>query len=128
VARARENTKDYTNALAGYASVTASTATGVAARAQLRIGHCLMALKKFADAAKAFLAVPYTYNYPEYNAEAWYQSGLAYAAAKQPAEAAKSLGQVIKEHPKSKWAEEAKKQLPAIKEQLAALKNAKKKT
>jgi tetratricopeptide (TPR) repeat protein len=128
VARARENTKDYTNALAGYASVTANTATGVAARAQLRIGHCLMALKKFADAAKAFLAVPYTYNYPEYNAEAWYESGLAYAAAKQPAEAAKSLGQVIKEHPKSKWAEEAKKQLPAIKEQLAALKNAKKKT
>ena len=127
MARARENTKDYTNAITGYASVTANTAAGVAARAQLRIGHCRMALKEYAEAAKAFLAVPYTYNYPENNAEAWYQSGLAYEAAKQLDDAAKSLGQVIREHPKSKWATEAGKKLPAIKEQLAALRKTKRK-
>ena len=115
VAWARENAKEYNYAMPGYADLTTKTATGVAARAQIRIGHCQMAQKKFPEAAKAFLVVPYTYNYPEYSAQAWYESGRAYIAMKQPAEAEKSWKQVVKDYPKSKWAEEAKKQLSTIK-------------
>ena len=110
-----ENTKDYANALTSYTDLTRKTATGVAAKAQIRIGHCQMAQKKFPEAAVAFLLVPYTYNYPEYSAEAWYKSGRAYIAMKQPAEAEKSWRQVVRSYPKSKWAEEAGKQLAAIK-------------
>ncbi|MDP6543896.1 MAG: tetratricopeptide repeat protein [Phycisphaerae bacterium] len=124
---ARENSKDYTNAVPGYASVTANTAAGVAARAQLRLGHCYMALKKYPEAARAFLAVPYTYNYPEYNAQAWYESGVAYIATKQPVDADKSLQQVLKNYPKSKWAAEAKKLLPEVKKLSLAIEAAKKK-
>ena len=119
-ARAFENTKDYVNALTSYAAVTAKTATGVGAKAQLRTGYCQMAQKKYAEAVKAFLIVPYTYNYPEYSAQAWYESSRAYLALKQPTEAERSVRQVVKNYPKSKWAAEAQKLLPEIKKLLPA--------
>ncbi|MBL7220103.1 MAG: tetratricopeptide repeat protein [Phycisphaerae bacterium] len=124
---AYENAKDYANALTSYAAVTAKTATGVGAKAQLRIGYCQMAQKQYAEAAKAFLVVPYTYNYPEYSEQAWYESGRAYAAMKQPAEASRSLQQLLKNYPKSKYATEAKKLLPEIEKLQAELRKTKKK-
>ncbi|MDP6634736.1 MAG: tetratricopeptide repeat protein [Phycisphaerae bacterium] len=111
---ARENSKDYTNAVSYYGTLTTRTAAAVAARARLRIGYCYMAQKKYAEAAKAFLVVPYTYNYPECTAEAWCQAGIAQAAMKTPDDAARSWKQVIKDHPKSKWAQQAQKQLSQL--------------
>jgi len=111
---ARENSKDYTSAMSIYADLTTKTATGVGAKAQLRIGYCQMVQKKYPEAAKAFMVVPYTYNYADCSAEAWYQSGAALLAAKKPADAEKSWTQLIKDYPKSKWAEQAKKQLSQL--------------
>ena len=119
---AREKANDFTNATAGYASVIANTSTAVAAKAQLRIGYCYLAQKKYVEAAKAFLVVPYTYGYADHSATAWYQAGLAHIAAKNLSEAEKTLEQLLRNHPKSKHVEDAKKQLTEIKKQLAELK------
>jgi cellulose synthase operon protein C len=111
---ARENSKDYSNAMSYYAALTTKTATEVGAKAQLRLGYCQMIQKKYPEAASAFMVIPQTYNYPDISVEAWYQSGVAYAAMKKPADAEKSWKQLVKDYPKSKWAEQAKKQLELL--------------
>ncbi|MBT3200369.1 MAG: tetratricopeptide repeat protein [Phycisphaerales bacterium] len=113
-ARARENSNDYDNARIIYADITAKTATIIAAQAKLRIGYCNAIQKKYPEAVKAFLSVPYTYNYPECSAEALYQAGAAQLTAKLPDQAAKSWTQLIKDYPKSKWASQGQKQLSLL--------------
>ena len=55
----------YDEAVAAYQQVIAATQAEVAAKAQVQIGQCRLAQKKYAEAANAFLVVPYTYDYPE---------------------------------------------------------------
>jgi TolA-binding protein len=108
------NKKDYDNAVNFFTQVTSATATETAARAQFQIGQCRLEQKRYDDAATAFLVVPFTYDYPEWTAAALCEAGRAYADAKQTRQAEKWLRRVIKNHPKSKWAEVAQKQLDAL--------------
>ncbi|MDP6047054.1 MAG: tetratricopeptide repeat protein [Phycisphaerae bacterium] len=112
--KARERGKDYTNAIQEYNVVIANTVSALAARAQLRIGYCNAIQKKYAEAARAFLAIPMTYSYPEYNAEAWYKAGAAQVAMQKPDQAAISWKQLIRYYPESKWAQQAKAQLSKL--------------
>src|SRR5262249_18748438 len=53
-----------------YKQVISRTATETGAKAQLQIGLCKMAQKKYQEAANALLAVPFTFDYPELSAAA----------------------------------------------------------
>jgi len=108
---ARENSNDLTNALSVYASITTKTFCRSAARSQLRIGHCYLKQKKYPEAAKAFMVVPYTYNYPDICAEAWFQAGVAHLQSKKTAEAENAWKQLLRYHPESKLNAQAKELL-----------------
>jgi len=101
--------------VAAYAQVTRRTAAEVAARAQLQIGLCRLEQGRFDEALTALLAVPLTYDYPDLNAPAWCEAARAYLAKKNPGEAANLLQKVVKDYPKSPWAEVARKRLGEIK-------------
>ena len=106
--------KQHDNAVRAYSEVTRRTAAEVAARAQLQIGLCRLEQKRYPEAAKALLVVPFTYGYARWSAPAWCEAGRAYMAMKQPAEAARMWKRVIKDYPTSRWAEAARKRLSEI--------------
>jgi TolA-binding protein len=117
-ASAAKNVQEYDNAVNVYAQVTSATATEVAARAQFQIGLCRLAQERYAEAADAFLVVPFTYDYPEWNAAALCEAARAYAEEKKdrkPHKAEKLLRRVIREHGKSPWAKVASKRLKELK-------------
>jgi TolA-binding protein len=110
-----QNQQQYDNAVNAYAQVTAATATEVAAKAQLQIGLCRLEQKRHADAAKDLLIVPFTYDYPEWNAVALCEAARAFRELKQPDQAEKLLKRVIRDHPESKWAKVAQERLDELK-------------
>ena len=65
---ALQNQGRFDEAIAAYTQVTNLTATELAAQAQLNIGLCRMAQKKYPEAATALLVVPFTYDYPHLSA------------------------------------------------------------
>ena len=67
----------YDEAVNVYTQVTGAVATELAARAQLNIGLCRLAQKRYADAATALLVVPFTYDYPELSALALLEAARA---------------------------------------------------
>ncbi|MBE3070715.1 MAG: tetratricopeptide repeat protein, partial [Planctomycetes bacterium] len=109
-----QSQKQHDNAVGTYVQVTRRTAAEVAARAQLQIGLCRLEQNKVDEALQALLAVPMTYDYPDLSAAAWCEAARAYVAKKQPAEATGLLQKVVKDHPKSPWAEVARKRLAEI--------------
>jgi TolA-binding protein len=110
-----QNQNQHDNACNAYAEVTRRTAAEVAARAQLQIGLCRLAQKRFPDAAKELLAVPFTYGYPEHSAAALCEAGQAYLEQKKPDESRKVWDDVVKNYPGSQWAETARQRLAALK-------------
>jgi TolA-binding protein len=112
---ALQNQKQFDPAVNAYAQVVAGTATELAARAQLQIGLCRLEQKRHAEAANAFLVVPFTYDYPELSAAALVEAARAHVEMKQNAAAEKLLQRVIKDHGQSKWAEVARERLEALK-------------
>jgi len=104
LAQAAQMQKQYDVAAALYAEVTKRTTSEVAAKAQIQIGLCRMEQQKYADAAQAFLLVPYTYDYPDWYGAAWCEAARAHMAMKQTAQAAKLWQRVLKEQPASRWA------------------------
>ena len=112
---ALQNLKQFDPAVAAYTEVVRRTAAESAARAQLQIGLCRLEQKRQADAAKALLAVVYTYDYPDCSAAASCEAARAYLEMNQPAEARNWCQRVIKEWPKSTWADVARKRLTEIK-------------
>lgn len=98
-----------------YAEVVKRTVSIHGARAQLQIGLCRLEQKNWAEAAKALLAVPYTYDYPELNGVALCQAAQACVGLNRPEEAAKLWARVVKEHPGTEWAKAAEQGLAAIK-------------
>ncbi len=110
-----QNLKQPDNAVAAYTQVTRRTVAEVAARAQLQIGLCRLDQGRHDEALVALLAVPLTYDYPDLNAPAWCEAARAYLAKKNPGEAANLLQRVVKDYPKSQWAEVARKRLGEIK-------------
>lgn len=109
-----QHQNQHDNAVNAYGEVTRNTAALVAARAQLQIGRCRLAQKRFPDAARELLIVPYTYDYPEPSAAALWEAGHAHLEMKQAAEAAKLWQAVTKDYASSQWAEMAKQKLPTI--------------
>lgn len=112
---ALQNLNQLDNACNVYGEVIRGTAAEVAARAQLQIGLCRLAQKRFPEAAKELLVVPYTYDYPEISAAALCEAGQACFEQKQAAEAAKLWREVVQNYAASKWAEVAKQRLTTIK-------------
>jgi TolA-binding protein len=110
-----QNQKQYDNAVNGYAQVTAHTAQEIGAKAQLQIGLCRLEQKRYPEAATALLVVPFTYDYPELSAVALCEAGRTFVELKQPDQAEKLWQRVIKDHPKSKWADVARQRLEALK-------------
>lgn len=106
-----EKASQWDNAINTYTEVTHRTAAEVGARAQLQLGVCQLAAKRFPDAAKSLMVVPLTYDYPELTAAAQCEAARAFAEMKQNAEARKLLNRVVSDHPGSKWAEVAKERL-----------------
>ena len=111
---ARQNLKDYDNAVAAYSEVVTRTATELAAKAQLQIGLCRMAQKKPQEALQAFQVVYYTYDYPALTAGALCEAAKAQVELKQPDEAKKLLHRVIQENPQGAWNDLAKRQLAGL--------------
>ena len=111
--RAWQSQKQYDNAAKAYVLVTQRTASEWGARAQLQLGLCRLAQQRHAEAVKALVVVPYTYDYPELSAQAWCEAGRAHLAMKQPAEAARLWRRVMRDHAKSPWASTARKLLAA---------------
>ncbi|HYG74072.1 MAG TPA: tetratricopeptide repeat protein [Planctomycetota bacterium] len=97
-----------------FAEVTKRTAGEFAARAQLGMGKCRMAQKRWADAIKDLMLVP-VYENSEASAEALCEAGQAHLELKQNDEAKKVLETVVKDYAASKWAETAKKRLAGTK-------------
>ncbi len=113
---ALQNQKQYDAAVNWYTQVTAATATETAARAQFQIGLCRLEQKRYGDAATAFLVVPFTYDYPEWSAAALCEAARTLALDKKPRQAERLLRRVLKDHPKSKWAEVAQARLDELKD------------
>ncbi|KKK59754.1 hypothetical protein LCGC14_3031220, partial [marine sediment metagenome] len=111
VGQAWQSSKQYDNAVRAYSEVIAGTIAEVAAEAQLQIGLCRLAQKRYDQAVEALLIVPFTYGYPELGARAWCEAAGAYVQMKKPAEAVKLWRRVVKEFPGSGWAATARKRL-----------------
>lgn len=109
-----QNQNRHDQAVQAYSQVTSRTAAEVAARAQVQIGLARLDQKQYAEAAKALLLVPFTYDYPEVSALALCEASRAYLELKQPDEAAKVLDQVVRDYPQSRWTETAKERRKAV--------------
>jgi len=103
-------------AVKAFEAVIAATQSELAAKAQLRIGRCRMAQKKYPEAAVAFLVVPYTYDYPELARAAALEAAAAFVEDKKPEQAAKVLTKLMKDTPPaSDWHKAAKERLGQLK-------------
>jgi TolA-binding protein len=107
--------RQYDQAVNVYQQVVTGTPTETAAKAQLQIGLCRLEQKRYADAATALLAVPFTYDFPELSAVALLEASRAYQQLKQAEQAERLLRRVIRDHPRSRWAEAAQERLENLK-------------
>jgi TolA-binding protein len=112
---ALQNQKRFDEAVGAYQQVASGTATEIGAKAQLQIGLCRLEQKRFPEAATALLVVPFTYDYPEWNAAALVEAARTFGELKQNDQAVKLLQRVLRDYPESKWAEVAKERLASIK-------------
>src|SRR5260370_36447585 len=112
---ALQNMKRYDEAVNLYVQVTGAVTTELGAKAQLQIGLCRLEQKRHPEAATALLVVPFTYDYPEWNAVALCEAARAFTELKQRDQAEKLLRRVIRDHPESKWAGVAKERLELLK-------------
>jgi TolA-binding protein len=114
IAWAHQNQNQWDQAIAHYTQVANGIATELGARAQLNVGVCKLAQKKYAEATTALLAVPSTYDYPEINAQALVEAARACAENKQKDEAIKLLETVLRDYPGTDAVEAAKKHLAEL--------------
>jgi cellulose synthase operon protein C len=112
---AYQNQGQFDNAVNAYTQVVNSVATELGAKAQLNIGQCRFAQKRYPEATTALLVVPFTYDYPNLSALALIEAARALAEDKQPDQASKLLERVIRDHPETESAEVAKKRLEELK-------------
>jgi tetratricopeptide (TPR) repeat protein len=110
-----QNQAQFDNAVNWYSQVTANVVTELAARAQLNIGLCRLAQKRYPEASSALLVVPFTYDYPELAALALVEAARAFAENKQTDQAVKLLERVVRDHAHTQAAEAAKKRLAELK-------------
>jgi TolA-binding protein len=112
---AHQNQNQFDQAIAQYTPVANGVATELGARAQLNIGVCKLAQKKYAEASSALLVVPFTFDYPQLSALALVEAARAFAENNQKDEAIKLLESVLRDYPDTESAEAAKKRLAELK-------------
>lgn len=114
---ALQNLQRFDDAVNAYNQVIALTSSELAARAQMNIGICRMAQKRFSEASTALLVVPFTYDYPHLNALSLLEAARALAENKQTDQAIKLLERVLRDHPATEQAEAARKRLEELKKE-----------
>ena len=112
---ALQNQGRFDEAVQAYTQVTNLTATELGAQAQLNIGLCRLAQKRYPEASTALLVVPFTYDYPHLSALALIEAARAHSENKQKEQAIRLLERVIRDHPDSEHAEAAKKRIEELK-------------
>ena len=111
---AHQNKGEYDAAVNAYNQVAGALATELGARAQLNVGLCRLAQKRYAEASTALLVVPFTYDYPELNAAALLEAARALAENKERDRAIKLLKRLLRDHPEGESAEAARKRLEEL--------------
>jgi cellulose synthase operon protein C len=111
---AHQQKGEHDQAVNAYNLVTAAVVTEMGARAQLNIGLCRLAQKRYAEASTALLVVPFTYDYPELNAVALLEAARALAEDKQRDKAVQLLQRLLRDHPDGEPAEAARKRLEEL--------------
>jgi TolA-binding protein len=114
---ALQNQGQFDNAVGTYSQVVNNDTSELAARAQMNIGLCRLAQKRYAEASTALLVVPYTYDYPELSALSLLEAARALAENKQPADAIRLLKRILRDHPRSEQAEAARQRLAKLQSQ-----------
>ncbi|MGH7173975.1 MAG: tetratricopeptide repeat protein, partial [Gemmataceae bacterium] len=112
---AYQNLNQYDNAVNAYNQLINNVATELAARAQMNIGLCRLAQKRYAEASTALLVVPFTYDYPHLNALALVEAARAFSENKQNQQAIKLLERVLRDHADSESAKVARQRLEELK-------------
>ncbi len=112
---AQQNLKQYDNAVASYTLVTRMTAGELAARAQLNLGLCRLAQKRYQEATTALLVVPHNYDYPRLSAISLLEAARAHSENKQRDQAIQLLERVVRDHPNTEQADAARKRLVELK-------------
>ena len=112
---ALQNQGRFDEAVQAFTQVTNLTATELGAQAQLNIGLCRLAQKKYPEASTALLVVPFTYDYPHLSALALIEAARAHSENKQKDQAIRLLERVIRDHPDTEHADAAKKRIEELK-------------
>ncbi len=111
---AHQSKAEFDPAVNAYNQVTAATASELGARAQLNIGVCRLAQKRYAEASTALLVVPFTYDYPDLSALALLEAARALAEDRQRDKAIGLLKRLLRDHPESESAKAAKDRLAEL--------------
>jgi TolA-binding protein len=115
LAWAHQNLNQFDQAINHYNVVANGTAAELGARAQLNLGVCKLAQKKYGEAVTALTAIPSTFDYPQVNAQALVEAARAHAENKQKDAAIKLLETVLRDYAETDSAETAKKRLEELK-------------
>ena len=94
-----ENLGSLKQAIASYRTVTYSTASPTAARAQFQIGQCFVASEDYRKAIVEFLKVSATYAYDDWNAKALLQVAGCFETLEDRENSAKYYREVIAKYP-----------------------------
>ena len=104
-------------AIQSFQQVMAASTGEVAARSASQVAQCLLAQRKYPEAASQFLLVAYTYDqFPEIGYAAVLEAARAYTEDNKPELAEKALRKLLKVAPASSdWAKAAQERLEKLK-------------
>lgn len=111
---ARENNRQYDDAIASYRQVTAGHKGPTAARAQFQIGQCLFAKKEYESAVRELIKTDILYAYPEWSAAALFEAGRCFERMNRRGEARQQFKTVVEKYGDTKWAAPAAERLEAL--------------
>jgi TolA-binding protein len=116
---ARENQKQYPQAIAEYRKVLAGKGTDeITARSQFQFGECLFALGKRDEAIQELMRVDVTYKFKEWSARALLEIGRVLEAKGENSAAVAQFKEVIKRFPDHGAAAVAKERLDALRSSM----------
>jgi TolA-binding protein len=111
---AREQMNQHEQAVQSYIQAATGPLSETAAMAQIRIGVCRIALKRYKDAVDSFLAVPNRFGFEQWNAIALLEASEAYGHLKQQDDQVQMLNRVMREYANTQWAKDAQQRLSKL--------------
>lgn len=112
---ARENLKQYDNAIQQYRKVIANKGTDeIAAKSQFQIGECLFSMKRYDDAIQEYMRLDVNYRIDEWNAKALLELGRVLEVKGDKPAAVARFKELIHRYPKDNAAVVAKERLDAL--------------